>query len=85
MNYVLDYSLPGATVAVREQEVTFVNSNFVDLTPDGEASIILIASNVTFQTANFSSNKQATAGPSPSVSAAVACPLRLHALAAGSY
>lgn len=58
----MDYGLPGATVAVKNQAVTFVNSNFINLTPNGEASIILVASNVTFQTANFTSNKQATAG-----------------------
>jgi len=62
VNLTIDSNLPGAAVSISDQAVTIVDSNFLDLTPSAEASLIFSASNVTIQTANFTGNVQATAG-----------------------
>ena len=54
--------LPGGTVSISNQVLTITDSKFVNLTPNAPASLILIGSNVTVQSAYFADNKQGTAG-----------------------
>ena len=58
----MTYELPGGSICIANQSLTIVNSNFLDLTPDAIASLYLRSANVTFKTATFVGNKQATAG-----------------------
>ena len=62
VNYTRTYTLPGGTISIADQDLTIVNSNFVNLNASAPASLILSGVNATIQTANFTGNSQAAAG-----------------------